>query len=68
MAPKLSNDGILRIVFMANYIGIVCARSLHYQFYSWYDRNALEDLFISPFVSKTFVYGYKEGGIMFAIA
>lgn len=32
---KLSKDGILRIVFMANYIGIVCARSLHYQFYSW---------------------------------
>ncbi len=33
---KLRAAEVLRIVFTGNFIGIVCARTLHYQFYSWY--------------------------------
>ena len=31
---------IITILFTCNLIGIVCARSLHYQFYSWYAQQA----------------------------
>ncbi|KAJ1802313.1 dolichyl-P-Man:Man(5)GlcNAc(2)-PP-dolichol alpha-1,3-mannosyltransferase, partial [Coemansia sp. RSA 2599] len=31
-----SADEIVAVVFTSNFVGIVCARSLHYQFYSWY--------------------------------
>lgn len=33
---KLGGDAVVRIIAESNMIGIICARSLHYQFYSWY--------------------------------
>jgi alpha-1,3-mannosyltransferase len=32
----ISPEQILSTLFVSNFIGICCARSLHYQFYSWY--------------------------------
>ncbi|GJS50604.1 Dol-P-Man:Man(5)GlcNAc(2)-PP-Dol alpha-1,3-mannosyltransferase [Tanacetum coccineum] len=32
----LKSEHIVTTMFTGNFIGIVCARSLHYQFYSWY--------------------------------
>ena len=34
--PPLRADYILLVVFSGNFIGVLCARTLHFQFYSWY--------------------------------
>nr|XP_009775624.1 PREDICTED: dol-P-Man:Man(5)GlcNAc(2)-PP-Dol alpha-1,3-mannosyltransferase isoform X3 [Nicotiana sylvestris] len=35
----LQTDHIVTTMFVGNFIGIICARSLHYQFYSWFQLN-----------------------------
>ncbi|XP_028548300.1 dol-P-Man:Man(5)GlcNAc(2)-PP-Dol alpha-1,3-mannosyltransferase-like [Dendrobium catenatum] len=36
-------------MFVGNFIGIICARSLHYQFYSWYFFSLPFLLWKTPF-------------------
>jgi alpha-1,3-mannosyltransferase len=45
----LNNDHVLTTMFVGNFIGIVCARSLHYQFYSWYFYSLPYMLWKTPF-------------------
>ena len=35
-AQPVTAESILSTLFVSNFIGIACARTLHYQFYSWY--------------------------------
>ncbi|XP_042464256.1 dol-P-Man:Man(5)GlcNAc(2)-PP-Dol alpha-1,3-mannosyltransferase-like isoform X1 [Zingiber officinale] len=45
----LNKSYVASVMFTGNFIGIVCARSLHYQFYSWYFYSLPFLLWISPF-------------------
>ncbi|MBA0804315.1 hypothetical protein Gohar_003904 [Gossypium harknessii] len=48
--PKtLKKEHIVTTMFVGNFIGIICARSLHYQFYSWYFYGLPHLLWITPF-------------------
>ncbi|CAI5988697.1 unnamed protein product [Closterium sp. NIES-65] len=44
----LHPDHITYLMLVGNFIGIFCARSLHYQFYSWYYFSIPYLLWISP--------------------
>ncbi len=35
ISPRVNADFVLTTILTANAIGMLCARSLHYQFYSW---------------------------------
>ncbi|CAK9175303.1 unnamed protein product [Ilex paraguariensis] len=45
----LKKEHIVTTMFVGNFIGIVCARSLHYQFYSWYFYSLPYLLWKTPF-------------------
>ncbi|CAA7388808.1 unnamed protein product [Spirodela intermedia] len=45
----LNKEHIITVLFVGNFIGIVCARSLHYQFYSWYFYSLPFLLWRTPF-------------------
>lgn len=45
----LSTKHIVTTMFVGNFVGIVCARSLHYQFYSWYFYSLPYLLWRTPF-------------------
>ncbi|XP_019265641.1 PREDICTED: dol-P-Man:Man(5)GlcNAc(2)-PP-Dol alpha-1,3-mannosyltransferase-like isoform X1 [Nicotiana attenuata] len=45
----LQTDHIVTTMFVGNFIGIICARSLHYQFYSWYFYSLPYLLWKTPF-------------------
>lgn len=47
----LSKEHIVTVMFVGNFIGIICARSLHYQFYSWYFFSLPFLLWKTPFPS-----------------
>ncbi|GFP85613.1 dol-p-man:man(5)glcnac(2)-pp-dol alpha-1 3-mannosyltransferase [Phtheirospermum japonicum] len=55
LGTRNSNSRVLRTehiattMFVGNFIGIVCARSLHYQFYSWYFYSLPYLLWRTPF-------------------
>lgn len=45
----ISREHITTVMFVGNFIGLVCARSLHYQFYSWYFYSLPFLLWKTPF-------------------
>ncbi|XP_074287407.1 dol-P-Man:Man(5)GlcNAc(2)-PP-Dol alpha-1,3-mannosyltransferase isoform X1 [Silene latifolia] len=48
-SKTLKEEHIVTTMFVGNFIGIVCARSLHYQFYSWYFFSVPYLLWKTPF-------------------
>ncbi|OMO81893.1 Glycosyltransferase, ALG3 [Corchorus olitorius] len=58
--PKiLKKEYIATTMFVGNFIGIVCARSLHYQFYSWYFYSLPYLLWRTPFPTLL-----RSGGVL----
>ncbi|MCO5579153.1 hypothetical protein L7F22_033006 [Adiantum nelumboides] len=53
---------IATVLFTGNFIGILCARSLHYQFYSWYFYSLPYLLWRTPFPTflRLIIFGVIE--------
>ncbi|MCO5579561.1 hypothetical protein L7F22_033418 [Adiantum nelumboides] len=53
---------IATVLFTGNFIGILCARSLHYQFYSWYFDSLPYLLWRTPFPTflRLIIFGVIE--------
>lgn len=58
----LRAEHIATVMFAGNFIGIVCARSLHYQFYSWYFYSLPYLLWKTPFPTlvRLILFGVVE--------
>ena len=58
----LSSEYIIHTLFVSNYIGIVFARTLHYQFYSWYFHSLPFLLWMTnvPVLMKIAIVGLIE--------
>eukprot|EP01025_Chloroclados_australasicus_P000215 TRINITY_DN100_c2_g1_i3.p1 TRINITY_DN100_c2_g1~~TRINITY_DN100_c2_g1_i3.p1 ORF type:complete len:414 (+),score=16.31 TRINITY_DN100_c2_g1_i3:380-1621(+) len=48
---KFKKQFVIYVLFSGNFVGIVCARSLHYQFYSWYFHTIPFLLWCTPYLS-----------------
>lgn len=59
---SLEPEHITTVLFTGNFIGILCARSLHYQFYSWYFYTLPYLLWKSPFPNplRLIIFGIVE--------
>lgn len=59
---KLSSEYVVFTLFVSNFIGITFARTLHYQFYSWYFHSLpmLLWMTILPFWLKILILGIVE--------
>ncbi|CAI5480813.1 unnamed protein product [Closterium sp. Yama58-4] len=56
----LHPDHITYLMLVGNFIGIFCARSLHYQFYSWYYFSIPYLLWISPLPTPLREFGPSQ--------
>ncbi|KAI9103328.1 family 58 glycosyltransferase [Phlyctochytrium arcticum] len=64
---KLPADFLLTVMFTTNLIGLTCARSLHYQFYSWYAHTLpylIWRISLLNLDCLTCVWGYRVGTMM----
>jgi alpha-1,3-mannosyltransferase len=62
LGPRLDQTYIAYTLFVSNFIGIVFARTLHYQFYSWYFHTVPLLLWMTdlPLLTKIVVMGLIE--------